>query len=457
METDFSTGQHSRVSFLYRLVRAVVRVWTGLFFRRIRALNPESVPDPAAVLIVVSHPASFLDALLLIAALQRQVRCYLPPQFLRGPARGLLGWLLGMVRFEQTGEESAEVIGMACDLLAKGQAVLFFVEEVPAKPGEAPHFSPIPAVIAMRAEARTSGQLGMEILPVHLFLPVAQLYSSEVLVHVGAPLIPREYLAKGGNMSEQARLLAAALEEACRQNVFRLHSGDIHQFLADLEEIFRADVAETWAARPNWKQKLDGFGLSRFIAEWVEQLNGLHPGQLVALRDLLDSYRETHRRCSLDRLEVDQAGAWIKATWRRLGSWMESALGLPVALYGFINHLVACLILYRVGLLSRDTDKNVAARWVGRVLVVGICYAAQIMVCDLMLGRIVAGYYALTLLPSGLYFLRYLWLVRNRTRPLFLDLRARREASKLLRMRRSLVQEINAARNGYAERLGLAH
>lgn len=456
-ESDFATGQLPRVSFRYRLVRALVRIWIGVFFRRIRVLNPQAEPESGAALLLVSHPASFLDALLLIAALKRQVHCFLPRPFLRGPARGLLGWLLGMVLYEPVGDGSPGAIGLACDALAKGRAVLLFVEEQMAKPGEAPHFSPTPAVVAMRAEARASGQLKLEILPIHLFLPVAQLYSSELLIHIGAPLIPRECLARGGNMSEQARSLAVAMEEACRQNVFRLQAGDVNQFLADLEEIFRADLLEAWVARPNWKQKMEGFALSRFIAEWVEQLNSLHPGQLVALRDLLEAYREANRRCSLSRLEVEQSGEWIKTQWRKLAGWTESALGLPVALYGFVNHLVACLILYRAGLLSKEADKNGAAKWSGRALVVVACYTVQILLCAYGWGRIVAGYYALTLFPSGLYLWRYLWLLRNRSRPLLRDLRARREASKLVTMRKGLIQEVIAARNVYAERLGLAH
>ena len=457
MESDFSTGQLPPLTFRYRLTRALVRIWISVFFRRVRALNPESVPESGAALLVVSHPASFLDALLLIAALERQVHCFLASKFLRGPARGSLGWLLGMVHYDPAGEGSPDSIGLACDALAKGHAVLLFVEEEVAKLGEVPHLSPTPAVIAMRAEARTSRQLGLELLPIHVFLPVAQLYTSEVLVHVGAPLLPKEYLAKGGNMSEQARLLAAAMEEACRQNVFRLHAAEIEQFLADLEEIFRAELLSAWEARPYWRQKIEGFELSRFIAECVEQLNGLHPGQLVALRGLLDSYRESHRRCSLDRLEVEHAGEWISTPWRKLAGWTESALGLPIALYGFLNHLVICLILYRAGLITGDSGKNATARWTARGLILAVCYAAQILLCDGLLGRIIAGYYALALLPSGLYLWRYLWLLRNRARPLFLDLRARREASRLLRLRKGLIQEVNAARNVYAERLGLAH
>ena len=454
---DFSPAVVPTASFRYRTVRALVRIWVSAFFRKIRVLNPEALPERGAALLLISHPASFLDALLLTAAFNRQVHCLLERRFLRGPMRGWLGWFLGMVPYESAGDGSQRAMERACDMLSQGQAAWIFAEEQVAKPGEPPRFSTTPAVIALRAEARTSGQLGLKVLPVHLFLPVAQLYSSELLVHIGAPLVPREYLAQGGNMSEQVRALAAATEEACRQNVFRLHAADVKQFLADLEEIFRAELQESWAARRDWRQKMEGFELSRFIAAWVEQLNGLHPGQLVALRDLLDSYREANRRCSLGRLEVEQSGDWIKTPWRRLAAWVESALGLPLALYGLVNHLAPGLILFRARLLKQEAGKGEAARWVIRALVVAGCYALQILLCAHWFGRSVAGYYAPTLPVSGVYLWRYLWLLRNRSRPLLLDLRVRRDATKLVRMRKGLIQEVNAARDVYAGMLGLAH
>lgn len=454
---DFSTGAPPVVPFQYRLTRALVRLWFSLFFRKIRVLNPETLPASGAALLLVSHPASFIDALLLCAALKRQVCCFLEPRFLRGPLRALLGGLLGMVPNPPATEGAQAAVERGCDTLSKGQAVVIFAEQLAARPGEAPRFSPTPAMIALRAEARNSGLLGLELIPVHLFLPVAQLYASELLIHLGSPLVPKEYLARGGSMPEQARALAAATEGACRQNVFRLHAEDVRQFLADLEEIFRADLQESWAARPNWRQKIGGFELSRFIAEWVEQLNGLHPGQLVALRDLVGTYREASRRCSLARLEVEQSGDWNTMAWRRLAGWAETAVGLPIAFYGFVNHLLACLILFRVGLMSKEERTGETARWVIRALVVIGSYSVHILLCDRWFGRTVAGYYAPTLPISGLYLWRYLWLLNNRSRPLLLDRRVRREAAKLLRMRKGLIQEVNSARDIYAEMLGLAH
>ena len=437
----------------YRFLRGLIRIWVNLFFRKTRFLNPEALANEGAALLIIGHPASFLDALLLVTAFHRPVHCLLDRRFLRGQWRGLFAWFLSMISFEPEGEGFQRAIERAREVLRSGRALLVFADEEVAKPGEAPHFSPAPALIAMQVESQSSGQLGLRIYPVHLFLPVAQLYSSELLIRVDAPLIPGEYLARGGNLTEHAKALSVATEEVCRRNVFRLQPENIQLFLSDLEEVLRADLMEVWDARPNWKQKLDGFGLSQFVAEWVEQLNRLHPGQLVALRDLLESYREAHRRCSLGQLEVEHAGEWIKSVWGRIASWVEGALGLPLAIYGLINHLVPCLIYYRAGLFDNKAGQRQAVRWAIRVVVVMGCYAVQILLCAEWLGRTITGYYALSLPLSGAYLWRYAWLVQHRLRLLLLRLRVRGEAGKLAPMRKDLIQAINSARDIYAEML----
>ena len=454
---EFSPTQVPPAPFRYRFLRTVIRIWVTLFFRRVRCLNPEALPGAGPALLIIGHPGSFLDALLLVAAFERPVHCFLDRRFLQGLWRELFSWFLGFIPFEAEGEGSRQAIERACEVLGHGHTLLTFAEDRVAKPGEAAHLYSAAAAIAVQAESNNSGQLGLEMFPVHLFLPVAQLYSSELLIYIDAPLIPGEFLGDGGNVAAQARALAAASEEACGKNVFRLHSEEISQFLSDLKDVLRTELQEDWAARPNWKQKVDEFELSGFVAEWVDHLNRLHPGQLAALRDSVDTFREARRRCALGQLEVEQAGTWMGASWRRITSWIESVAGLPLALYALINHLAPVLILYGTGLLKTKAGEVQTMKWLIRGLVVVACYALQIWLCAHWFGRTIAGYYALALPVSGAYLWRYAWLAQHRTRLLFLDARVGQQTAKLVPMRKTLIREINAARNVYVEMVGLPY
>src|SRR6266568_7449340 len=73
----------------YRLLRALLRIWFALFFRKIRLLE-EGFPATGAAVLVINHPAGLLDALILVAAFERQLHCVIEEKLVQGPVRGFL-------------------------------------------------------------------------------------------------------------------------------------------------------------------------------------------------------------------------------------------------------------------------------------------------------------------------------------------------------------------------------
>jgi hypothetical protein len=359
-----------------------------------------------------------------------------------------------VIPYEPEGTAWAVALRGAREALGRREAVVVFAEHRAAKPGESSPVGQAAAMLAVEAESQNAGQLRLSVFPVHIYLPVGRSQSSELLIYVNSPLYPKEFLSAGvGDLP--VRRFAAALEEVLEQNAFRLQPGDIRQFLADLEEVLCAELEEEWAARLQSKQKVEGFALSEFIVGWVEQLNFLNPGRLVALRDDLDAYREERRRWALRQAEVESGGAWLHSSVLCAWYWLESLVGLPIAVYGLANHLLVWLLLFWGGLLKREAGRDRTLEWLLRAGVVSGCYAAQILLCAHWLGRATAGYYALTLPLSGAFLWRYEWLLRARTRLLILAARLGRQGEKLRQLRKRFVEDLNRARDAYADTLGV--
>jgi hypothetical protein len=175
------------------------------------------------------------------------------------------------------------------------------------------------------------------------------------------------------------------------------------------------------------------------------------------MRIELDTLRENQRRWSLAQFEVEAARPWLDSSGLRTWYWIESALGLPVAAYGLLNHLLAYGVLRVAGLLKKKSARDQATEWALRAGGVLACYAAQVLLCDFLWGRAAAGYYALTLPVSGAYLGRYPSLVRKRTRLLIAARRLARQADQLRRERRALLAKLNEARDAHAELLGILH
>jgi 1-acyl-sn-glycerol-3-phosphate acyltransferase len=440
----------------YRILRWLVRLGLAVFYPKIRLLHAESMPAAVATLLAVSHPPSLRDALILVAAFEVPVRCRLPERLFQAGWRKFLAKGLGMIPYNPEVENSRSALDRCCDALAKRQAVAVFADSPGTKAGEAGKLGRVSAALALEAETRHSGQLGLAIAPVYLLLPLAP--RGEWLVYADDPIYLREYLGQEGRaFRDSSRALAIRVEKACQENAFRLQGKSVQEFLSDLEEILRADLEEDWASRPGWKQKVEGFELSRFVADWTEQINYLDPGQLVALGEAVDEYREARRRWSLRQLDIEAGGKWLSSRWGRAAIWIETAVGLPVACYGLANHLLAWLLLFWFGLLKNGSEPSSKKAWVLRALVVLGCYSAQVLLCAHWLGRSAAGFYAPSLPLTGAYLWRYHWLLRQRTRRALAAFRHPAQGEKLRQRRKELLGELNRALEDYAESLGVAH
>ncbi len=438
----------------YRVVRRLLRIWFAAVFRKVRLLGAEDEAGSSATLLLVCQPPRILDVLLLVASFDRQLHCLLHPATLSGLARQFLAWSLGMIPDTHSGgARSQAAIDLCRELLESEETVVVFASPQ-AKDGSPSDQLISVARMALEVEPRPPVAAESAILPVHLLVPFARL--SEALIHFGEPVFPQDFLPlPRGPLDPQIAELALELSRVCRVNPFALRQHDLVQVLDDLAEILRSNLADEWGSRPNWKQTVEGFTLSRFVEGWAEQTNCLDPDRLVTLREALDAYREARRRWSLRVIQIENA-EWIRSTSRRTLACVESALGLPVACYGFLNHVPACFLISVTGLWQKLRKQARPREWAASALIFLTCYAAAVALAHHWFGRSAAGYYAVTLPASGLYLWRYAWLWRHRTRLLVQDLFAPADESRLHRMRRGLTAQVEAARNAYADTLGVA-
>ena len=134
-------------SVVYRFWRGAIRLWFALTFRKIRVLHEERLKGPDPALLVVSHPASFLDALILVAGFERPVRCIIPARLIQGLLAPLIARGLGMISFFP--EDRQLALEKCCAVLAGKAALVTFVEPGPANPAGASGLASAAASIAV--------------------------------------------------------------------------------------------------------------------------------------------------------------------------------------------------------------------------------------------------------------------------------------------------------------------
>lgn len=142
----------------YGFFRALVRMWFSLAGRKIRLLQCNELSEPGAALLVVKHRPDFLIALILVAALERPVRCLLEAKLTFWSSR-LARWL-GMISYEPDGHGLKTAIQAAGEALSNYEAVALFAAPRRAVSDELASASMTPATLAIDAELRQSGPTG---------------------------------------------------------------------------------------------------------------------------------------------------------------------------------------------------------------------------------------------------------------------------------------------------------
>lgn len=413
-ETETNSKKPSRggsAPAVYRLLRACLRAGLALSRRPVRVLGAGCLPDAAAIL-QVHRRARFREALTLVAALERPIVCLMNRRVLRG-WRSLLGSALAMIPYDREPAAWHAALRACTGALGLGGAIAVFAGDgarSAAPPSDA-------GALGLARDAWVAAFPGRAplVAPVRLFWPAER--AQEVMIHLGEP----------GSLEAPAddpsRVAAARrLADGPDPNVCALQPAVLQRLSADVERALRDRLEAEWAARPGRKQKVEGFRLSPLAARTFGRINRSEPEVLVALQQRSDADREARRRWSLANLRAEHGRKQLSPL-QRLAGWTESVLGLPVAGYGALNHLVAGPLLLVLGRWRGRNEPGSPGPWIARAVVVLACYTGQIVLVDRILGRAAAGYYALTLPVSGIYLWRYGWLLRRRTRILLLGIR----------------------------------
>jgi hypothetical protein len=433
------------------IYRRLIGWWFTLARRKIRTLDAGDVTEEGPALFAVSHHAGWLQALAVTTAIERPVRCLLPGSVVRGPLTRFLARRLGILLYEDEKPVSEPLLREAIEVLARGGAVVVFADEIAGQPGASGAVASTAASLVWRTEAQY-GDRRVAVHPVHLFLAESATPSREILVYVDSVMISSEGGPQAHSHSGERPSLSTALEARFQENAFQIRPADLEFFLADLERVLRTGLQEDWASRPDWKQDAEGFVLSRLVKEWASQTNYLQPGTLVTLRKSLDDYRRLQKQCALRELEVEGTTSPLGSGWRRIIVWPEMLLGLPIALYGLLNHLLIALTLFLAGSFKPSRNRALKTEWMIRALVTLGFYALQIYLVAHWRGRAAAGYYAPTLPVSGAYLWRYVRLVGPQARLLFVSLTVPGLKRKIKDLGKALCEQLDEKLTPFEER-----
>ncbi len=445
---------------IYQLMRWLLGLALGFYFRRIERFHAERVHATGPILLTSNHPNSVTDPFVIGASLPRKVNFMATVQLFRFAP---LKWLLlrcgvipvNRLKDDPKGMRSVmDTFEAVYRVLERGEAVALFPEGITHDDPQLKEVKTGAARMALELEHRHGGKLGLQIVPVGLTFSAKELYRSEALANFGEPIRAANFLTEYETQRKECiRKLSAEIEARIQSLI--LHIPDLEQarVVAAVKRLYleRLRVGD-WEAEDSNTPRADELALTQRIGAAVRHIFSTAPEVAQGFVERLTQYESLLARLHISDEELARFQNRTLRVRRSLTTTIVAVLLLPLAIYGWVFRLLPALVVAwavgRFANLNKHKAQVSTTAIVAGVVAFGLIYPLYIGICHWNFGWPVSLWFGLSLPVTGLiahYYLRSARHLTGSIRTTITLLRAPSAAKRLIAMRRGLVAEIEAA------------
>jgi len=388
------------LSALYRFLKIIARIAIRIYYPRTTILNRAGLRFDNPAIVVSNHPNTLIDVLLSASRIHRQVFFLANAGLFK---TRFTDWLFSTLycipieRYDDTGGKPLNNAGAfaRCDAFLGAGGALFIAPEGNSwMERRMQKLKTGTARIAFSAENKNNSQLGLMIHPIGLTYEDPQRFGSRVLVNVGEPIRIADFRQDyDKNPVEAVRKLTAFLEARMRAMTIDTADNEEDQLLRVIERVLR-NSHEDWTDEQHFIQTQTTLG---YLRAWKQK----SPENFEAYRATALDYQQ-----QLDALQLsDRAVVARQKPNAGLWRWLQLPLafaGLPVFLYGWVNHWLPTglpILLMRKLKLYPGYDATV--KLLGGIFTIPLFYWLQSEAVEAWVGNAASWWYLLTLPPAG--------------------------------------------------------
>ena len=388
-----------RPPLAYRLLRGLVRLLVGVFFREIVVEGAPNVPRDRGGLLVAWHPNGIVDPALILAAAPVQVVFGARHGLLRWPLVGALMRGLGTVpiyRAQDTPDDPEarrRANDHSLDALAgavqAGRFAALFPEGVSH---DAPFLAEVKTGAArLFLRAHLGAEPSPVIVPVGLHYDRKDLFRSDVVVAFHPPIKVEPTQVEPTQAGDPAHALTAQIERALVEAVRPTEDWHLHRLMHRAYALMRAedDVRQGVRAEPlSARARARGF---HQIWTGYQARRQSHPGEIAALHRDMTAYDRLLRAAGLADADLDRPPRLDPL----LGVLFAIQLALlavllpPILVVGFVVNLPPFLLLNAAARRFASADKDTATiKILGGVLLYPLAWGIAGVVAALAASRL---------------------------------------------------------------------
>jgi glycerol-3-phosphate O-acyltransferase/dihydroxyacetone phosphate acyltransferase len=398
----------------YRLLRFLLGTAVGVFFRRIEVEGIEKVPDTGPILLLPNHPNALVDALVILMQLKRPVSLTAKSTLANNALLRFfirVSKVILLHRKQDTGlgadrSRNVNALEECQNRLLQGAAICLFPEGQSHSDPSLRPFRWGAARIALEFTQTMVSSEALKIIPVGLNFLQKDQFRSDVWIRFGEPIDVSQWVIdypQGGPTE-----LTEEIEKHVRDltlNFDRRRDSVLMDWAAELIATGGLPPVPIGQKEENVSGHVS---MVRLIRDGYENLKEKKAAQIDELRSRITQYRRELRRLGIAPAEV----YILMTAWRAVFFLIQETtvllVGLPVAVWGVVNHFIPALMVRGVARkLTVEKDQWASNTVFPAVILFPLFYMIQITLAWFYLSPWVATAYMIGLPISGYAAVRY--------------------------------------------------
>ncbi|MFY9309728.1 MAG: lysophospholipid acyltransferase family protein [Bacteroidia bacterium] len=446
---------------LYAFLKIVMQVTVRIFFRSITVRNKELIPSKGPLMVLVNHPSTFMDPIVVATMLDREV------YFL---AKGSLfnnsfsRWLLPKFNiipvYRQKDDPSLmdknkETFAKCFEHLEKGGVLLIFPEGTSITERKLRPVKTGAARISLGAEAQNDFRLGVNIVTIGLNYANPHKFNRDLFINIDAPISTADYKE---SYKTDEYVAVESLTEQIRQKLEKLiiaiEDDKTDELVKNIELIYKYKLSRERGISK--KDKDADFALTKGIVDAVYFYQQNYPERVELMHIRINEYLNNLNRLGLtdtDLARNQKSNSFVRSNLQAL---LIIVLGFPIYVYGVLNNFLPFEIPGRIARKMTSSIEFVGAiGMVGGIFSFSLFYSVQIvLVWKFTHIAWLTVAYGFSLPLSGFFAYWYYHTIHKiRTKWMLLMLFYKKSVfiSNLINEREQIISEFDKIKNEYAD------
>lgn len=446
---------------LYSFLRFVMKITVRIFFRSITIRNKELIPGNGSLMVLVNHPSTFMDPIVVATMLNREV-------FFLGKGAlfksALAKWLLPKFNvipvYRQSDDPSMmsknqDTFKKCFEHLEKNGALLMFPEGTSITERKLRPIKTGAARIALGAEAQNDFKLGVHIVTIGLNYANPHRFNRDLFINIDNPIKVADF--KGTyiiNDHQAVDDLTEAIRKQLERSIIAIEDDKTDELVRNIETLYKYRLSKELGIAK--KDKDADFILTKNIIETVNYYLQNKPGYVETLQIRIHEYLYNLNRLGLKDSDISRSQNNTSFFGNNLKGLLILLGGFPVYLYGMLNNILPFEIPARSAKkISNSIEFTGAIGMVGGMFTFSIFYTLQIiLVWKFTHLRWLTIAYGLSLPLSGLFAYWYFHTVNKmRTKWMLMMLFYKKGVfiSNLITERENIIAELDKVKNEYRQ------